>query len=273
MNTDKKIIVQFTVLTFFIAYIVAGILIVLGQFGYSVHNWVNSLGELVMNVPFAIYILSPAIASYVVLKKNNKIADFKEWLKTVFYVKNKISLYLFVIGGLTLYFLTHMVVTGTTEMVLPFYMIFLSLPGNLIIGGLEESGWMYALQPRLDKKYGFIISSILVGLIWIPWHIPLFFIPGTNHEDGLINFWMFSVQLIAFRFFNGAIYKISGKGRVFMCVLFHTMFNAASPLFGTMTMTWAGTILANSIIVILSIITVVIYNKKNKEIVQNKVIK
>ena len=66
--TNKKIIIQFTVLTFCIAYLVAGVLIVLGQFGYSVHNWVNSLGEFVMNIPFAIYILSPAIASYIVLK-------------------------------------------------------------------------------------------------------------------------------------------------------------------------------------------------------------
>jgi len=35
------------------------------------------------------------------------------------------------------------------------YMFFLSLPGNLIIGGLEEAGWMYVLQPRLDKKMAF----------------------------------------------------------------------------------------------------------------------
>ena len=27
--------------------------------------------------------------------------------------------------------------------------------GNLIIGGLEEAGWMYVLQPRLDKKWLF----------------------------------------------------------------------------------------------------------------------
>ncbi len=26
---------------------------------------------------------------------------------------------------------------------------------NLIIGGLEEAGWMYVLQPRLDKKMAF----------------------------------------------------------------------------------------------------------------------
>ncbi|MFB6731499.1 CPBP family intramembrane glutamic endopeptidase [Bacillus mobilis] len=265
--TDKKITVQFTMLTFCIAYLVSGALIALGQFGYSVHNWVHSLQQFGMNIPFAIYILSPAIASYIVLKKNNKIAGFKEWLRTVFYAKNSISLYLFVVAGLALYFLIHIAVSGHTEMVLPFYTFFLSLLGNLIIGGLEEAGWMYILQPELDKKYGFVLSSVFVGIIWILWHIPLFFIPGTNHGEGLINFWMFAVQLIAFRFFNGAIYKISGKGRVFMCVLFHTMFNAASPIFGTMTMTWAGTIAANAVIVLVSIITVVIYDKKNRRIV------
>ena len=84
--------------------------------------------------------------------------------------------------------------------------VFLSLPGNLIIGGLEEAGWMYVLQPRLDKKYGFFSASVLVGVIWIFWHIPLFFIPGTNHCDGVINFWMF---------------------------------NSASSLVGSSTMTWA----------------------------------
>ena len=73
---------------------------------------------------------------------------------------------------------------------------------------------------------------------------------------------MFAVQLMAFRFFNGAIYKISGKSYVFMCVLFHTMFNAVSPIFGTMTMTWIGTVVANAMIIIVSIVTVGMYNKR-----------
>ncbi len=265
--TDKKIIVQYTVLTFCIAYLVSGTLIALGQFGFSVHSTVQeSLQHLGMNIPFAIYILSPAIASYIVLRKNNKIADFKEWLKTVFYAKNNISLYLFVVAGLTLYFLIHHAISGPTEMVQPFYMFFLALPGNLIIGGLEETGWVYILQPGLEKKYGFVLSSIYVGIIWLLWHIPLFFIPGTGHYEGFIDFWMFAVQLFAFRFLYGVIYKISGKGRVFMCVLCHTMFNAAGPVFGILPMTWAGTIAANTVIVLLSIVTVVIYNKKNRRI-------
>ena len=78
---------------------------------------------------------------------------------------------------------------------------------------------------------------------------------------------MFAVQVMSFRFLIGAIYKISGKGCIFMCVLFHTMFNAASPLFGTMTMTWLGTIIANIIIVLISIVTVIIHNQRHEQFI------
>lgn len=107
--------------------------------------------------------------------------------------------------------------------------------------------------------------SDLFSCLWI--HLgfmayPAFFIPGTNHGEGLTNFWMFTVQLFAFRFFHGALYRISGKGWVFMSVFFHTLFNAASPLLGTMTMTWAGTIAANAAVVLVSIGTVMLYNHR-----------
>ncbi|MNW22425.1 hypothetical protein D3C71_2238800 [compost metagenome] len=39
------------------------------------------------------------------------------------------------------------------------------------------------------------------------------------------------------------------------------MFNAASPLFGTMTMTWAGTVAANAAMVLVSICTVAVYDR------------
>lgn len=259
--SDKRIILQFTALTFWIAYGVSGVLIVVGQFGYKVYGLVYSLQQFAMNIPFAIYILSPAIASYIVLKKNNEVRDFQEWLKNVFFIKNKISTYLFVVTGLTLYFGIHRMVSGHEGMILPVYMFFLSLPGNIIIGGLEEAGWMYVLQPRLDKKYGFVLSSVIVGVIWAFWHIPLFFIPGTNHCDGLIDFWMFNVQVMSLSFFRGAIFKIAGKGYVFAYVLFHAMFNSASSLFGTMTMSWAGTLAANVGMLLFSMAIITAYSK------------
>ncbi|MFR1295975.1 MAG: hypothetical protein ACLSBH_11390 [Coprobacillus cateniformis] len=66
--SNKKMILHFTLLTFIIAYSTSGLLIILGQYGYKVYNWVNTLQQFIMNIPFAIYILSPAIASFAILK-------------------------------------------------------------------------------------------------------------------------------------------------------------------------------------------------------------
>lgn len=259
----QKIIKEFLFLTFCIAFLVSGILIVSGEFGFRVHSYVQTLPELLMNIPFSLYILSPAITAYIVLRKHHKITTIKQWLSIVFYAKNNIFPYIFVIVMLGIYFLIHIVTSGVSETAQPWLMFFLSLPGNLIIGGFEEAGWMSILQPEFDKRYGYVKSSFYVGLIWLAWHIPLFFIPGTNHGDGVIDFGMFAVQILAFRFFYGAIYKISGKSGVFMCILTHTMFNAASYTFGIPPTTWMGTFIANSVIIILSLIVVAIYNQKN----------
>lgn len=130
---DKKIVVHFTVLTF------------------------------CMNIPFAVYILSPAIASYIILRKNNKIRNAREWLKNVFCPSKNVYSYLFVILGLVLYFFMHAMICGHVEMALPFYAFFLSLPGNLFIGGLEEAGWSYLLWPELDRKFGYVLSCVFSG--------------------------------------------------------------------------------------------------------------
>lgn len=259
---DKKIAIKFSLITFIIAYVTAGLLILFEQFGYRVYNFTTTFEQFAANIPFSIYILSPAIASFFVLKKNRRITGITEWLKNVFYAKTSFYPYLFIAFGLILYFGIHLAVSGHTLFEFPLYVFIISLPGNLIIGGLEEAGWMYILQPTLDKKYGYVLSSVITGTIWLIWHIPLFFITGTNHGDGLINFWMFAIQVMAFRFFHGAIYKISGMGYIFMSVLFHTMFNAASAVFGTITMNWAGTITANTAIIVVSIVTVQIYDKR-----------
>ena len=62
---------------------------------------------------------------------------------------------------------------------------------------------------------------------------------------------MFAVQCIGLRFFLGAICKISGENHVFMCVLFHTMFNAAFSVFGLIT-DLDGTVIANIVMIFVS---------------------
>ena len=241
-----------------IAYGFSGALIIAARFGYEVNNVVTTVPEFLANVPFSIYILSPAIASYIILRRNRKVSGLGEWLKVVFFARGRPVAYLLVVSALVMYFSLHLLVSGPSVHALPWFMFVLSLPGNLIIGGMEEAGWMTALQPELDRRWGFVVSSLVVGIIWLLWHIPLFFIPGTNHESGLIDFWMFAVQIMAFRFLYGALFTVSRRNAVFLCILCHTMFNAASFTFGIPPTTWAGTIAANAAVVTLAVTAVLV---------------
>ena len=47
----------------------------------------------------------------------------------------------------------------------------------------EEFGWRGFLLPRLQTRHNALISSLIVGVIWAIWHIPLFFIKGTGQYD------------------------------------------------------------------------------------------
>ncbi|MFC7045213.1 CPBP family intramembrane glutamic endopeptidase [Halobacteriaceae archaeon GCM10025711] len=65
---------------------------------------------------------------------------------------------------------------------------------------LEELGWRgYALD-RLQLTRSALVSSLILGVVWAVWHLPLFFISGTYQHDavgfGSLEFWMFMIGIV-----------------------------------------------------------------------------
>ena len=76
-------------------------------------------------------------------------------------------------------------------------------------GGQEEVGWRAYILPIFEKKFGLIIGSLILGIIWAVWHIPLWFIPGTGQS--YMNFLGFTFLCIGYSYFFSWVIKASGN--------------------------------------------------------------
>ena len=249
---DKKITFQFTALTLGVTLLTWGGLAVLYQFGITLEN------HIWLGIPLMIGGLSPTFVSYIVLKRNGEVSGLKEWLKNVFYVKARVSHYLLVVVFVALFIGTHIVVSGATGEGYPLYFLPMGLLMSFVMGGLEEAGWRYILQPELDKKYGFIASSIVTGIIWFAWHIPLLLIGFISFDVG-----MYALNVIGMTFFYGAIIRTAGKGAIFLSILAHTLTNLmlnGFPFYET----WAGTLATFAVMVCVSSIIILIHKRQQK---------
>jgi uncharacterized protein len=62
----------------------------------------------------------------------------------------------------------------------PVYIMAIAIVFSTPVQAGEEIGWRGYMLPRLSTRVGLPIASILVGIVWACWHLPFFFIPGTD---------------------------------------------------------------------------------------------
>ena len=109
---------------------------------------------------------SPTLAVIAVLKNYGAIDGRKSIWQFLFDFPKKISQYGILLMFLLWRFLVFWI-AGNISQAKPLYMLFPILLVQLFFqGGLEEPGWRGFLQPYLEKKYPFIISVILVSVIY-----------------------------------------------------------------------------------------------------------
>jgi membrane protease YdiL (CAAX protease family) len=98
----------------------------------------------------------------------------------------------------------------------------------IVGGGQEEIGWRGYILPLLENKFGYILGSLIIGIIWTLWHLPLFFIEGTVQNN--INILLYMVLLIGYSYIFSWIISIS-KNLLLSAVVAHGTLNAFLELF------------------------------------------
>jgi membrane protease YdiL (CAAX protease family) len=96
---------------------------------------------------------------------------------------------------------------------------------TFVRGGLEEPGWRGMALPVLQRSVGAFQASIVIGVIWAVWHVPLFLMPGSSQAG--TPFWLYAPAVVGISVIATWLYNAAG-GRVLVPVVFHTLSNAVS---------------------------------------------
>lgn len=146
----------------------------------------------------------------------NRAVNFKQipinWYVIIFTIVPVISLLSIVLRGKVYDFVQ----------VLP--SLSLGVISIFLVPTVEELGWRgYALD-RLQERYRALSSSLILGVLWWGWHVPLFFLPGsifTQIGAGSLAFWLYMVNMVALSVIFSWIYNNTGRS-TFAAILLHT---------------------------------------------------
>lgn len=105
----------------------------------------------------------------------------------------------------------------------PILLVFMLILG----GGQEELGWRGFALPRLQVEYSALTASLLLGIVWAFWHLPLFLMGAPRNETG--SFLLYAILIIAVSILLTWCYNSTG-GSVLLAMVFHATVNSSGSL-------------------------------------------
>jgi membrane protease YdiL (CAAX protease family) len=91
----------------------------------------------------------------------------------------------------------------------------------------EEAGWRGFALPRLQSKYNALVSSLILGVIWTFWHLPLFYLTGATQTS--IPMPIYLLLTLTLTVYMTWLYNNTG-GSLTITVLSHFSYNLVGTL-------------------------------------------
>ena len=212
---------------FFLAYAISWIVFipyVLNEWGYLQGNF---------NIFYILHVFGPAVAAIIMIRIVAGQAGLHEMRQRILQWRATRQWYLFILLGIPALVMLGIAVqpgalenfTGFKTSLLtgyPFYLVATFFG----VGLGEEPGWRGFALPRIQKQYGPLWGTLLLGVLWSCWHLPDFLTaskgggPGTNFATFLTNFPFFTLAVVSLAIIMTWIYNHTNES-LFIAILAH----------------------------------------------------
>jgi membrane protease YdiL (CAAX protease family) len=119
----------------------------------------------------------------------------------------------------------------------------------------EEFGWRGYATDRLQGKWNALVASIVIGILWAAWHLPLFFIPRAEAYYNRPMWGIFVTDVLVTVLMTW-VYNNTDRS-ILAAMLFHTTFNWSHFLFTTLFTDVGGQIYFGLLIAVVAIVVAV----------------
>jgi len=200
-------------------------------FALTWSSWLAATSLPALKLPLLyLGIFAPAIVALALTAWREKTDGVVALLRRLFEANVNARWYLFAFGYMATIKLTAAVIHRATLGVWPrfggepwFVMIAATIL-SVIVGGQtgEEIGWRGYALPRLGARFGFAGASVILGVIWAVWHLPLFFILGGDTVGQ--SFPLYLLQVTAISVAITWLY-VHTNGSLLLTMLMHSAIN------------------------------------------------
>jgi membrane protease YdiL (CAAX protease family) len=94
----------------------------------------------------------------------------------------------------------------------------------------EEFGWRGYATEHLQSRRDALVTSIIIGLVWGLWHLPLRYFPGGVEVYSNIPIWAFMINTTTISIMMTWLYN-NNSGSILTAVVFHVMLNLSPSIF------------------------------------------
>jgi membrane protease YdiL (CAAX protease family) len=101
-----------------------------------------------------------------------------------------------------------------------------------LIGPMEEFGWRGYVLDRLQGRWNALEASLILGIVWSLWHLPLFFFQGSyqyNLGAWSPSFWLFMIGIVPLNVLFTWVFNNTLRSTL-AAMLFHFMVNFTGEL-------------------------------------------
>ncbi|HEY2712813.1 MAG TPA: type II CAAX endopeptidase family protein [Chthoniobacterales bacterium] len=80
---------------------------------------------------------------------------------------------------------------------IPWFYMAIAIVFSTPVQAGEEIGWRGYALPRLAERFGLGLASIILGILWACWHLPFFFISGSDNYGQSFSSYLIAVTALS----------------------------------------------------------------------------